>query len=92
MNNIDMNNTSESTGERIQRRIEEHQDSMQQKLDHHVARSQERLDSAVDKTSEVIGKAGSFVKEHTPEAIGNRVQSLTDRARDGLDRSTDSDN
>lgn len=86
-----MSNTNEFTGEGAPRWIDEHQAAMREKLDRHVAHSQERFDAALDKTSEVIGKAGSFVKKHTPEGIGNRVQDLTDRAQAALNTDGDSD-
>ena len=86
-----MSNSNEFTGEGTPRWINEHETAMREKLDRHVAHSQERFDAALDKTSEVIGKAGSFVKKHTPEGIGNRVQDLTDRAQAALDTDGDTD-
>ena len=86
-----MSNTNEFTGEGAPRWIDEHQAAMREKLDRHVAHSQERFDAALDKTSEVIGKAGSFVKKHATEGIGDRVQDLTDRAQAALNTDGDSD-
>ncbi|WP_159501477.1 hypothetical protein [Microbacterium sp. 18062] len=79
-----MTENEESTRDDVATRIQAHEESMKQRLDAHTARSEERFAAAVGKTSDAIGRAATFTKDHTPDAVGRRVEDIASRAQTAL--------